>query len=94
LLITYFLFPSIFQDEISLSLLILGTFLILLAYLRYILFLSPLIRVIQHSLLFFGLAALIVAIDVYYKSALFITLLIPVWALFLLVRLKLSSLNH
>lgn len=94
LLITYFLYGSSLNSKISHPLFFLGILMILITYSRYIIFLSPFIRLIQHSFLFIGLATLITAIDIYYKSALFLSLLIPVWALFLLFRIKLSKLSH
>ncbi len=94
LLISYFFLPSLYSSRISLLLFIVGILMVIITYLRYIILLRPFVRLIQHSSLFLGITLLIISVDLYFESALFLALLIPSWAVFLLARVKLSSLSH
>ncbi len=93
-LILYFYIPSIFSSIDTSLLFLTGVFLILVTYCRYFTEFSAILRVIQHSALFLGISLLIIAEDIVFQSALFIVLLLPTWVSFLLVRVKLSGIDH
>ncbi len=94
ILILYFYFPSSFST-INVTLLFeVGLLIILGAYSRYFTEFSAKIRLMQHTCLFFGLSILIIVEDIVFQSALFAVLLLPSWLCFLLVRVKLSKIDH
>jgi hypothetical protein len=94
LLILYFYFPSFYLTYNPTVLFGVGLFIILVAYSRYFTDFSTKIRLIQHTCLFLGLSILIIAEDILFQSALFNVLLLPSWLSFLLVRVKLSKIDH
>lgn len=94
-LLFYFFSDSEFNDSTMITFLFfLGVILVLFAYSRYFVMFSPLVRVFQHSTLFLGLALMIIASDLFYRSAFFMVFLLPSWLIFLIARIQLSKIEH
>ncbi|MHA1993364.1 MAG: hypothetical protein ACW97Z_02370 [Candidatus Hodarchaeales archaeon] len=93
-LIIYFYFPSFFLKVNTSILLVVGFILVMVTYSRYFKEFGSRIRLLQHSTLFTGISFLIIVEDMIFRSALFMVLLLPSWITFLLVRVKLSKIDH
>jgi hypothetical protein len=94
LFLVYFIFTGLFLDFFAWNYLLVGLILISVSYSRYIVILSPKIRLIQHLSLFTGIAFSLVAADLLFKSAFSMILLLPSWLLFLFGRVQLGNLDH
>ena len=92
--LVYFLNPQIFHENLAGFIFLIGLILIMISYSRYLIFLKPSIRIIQHMSLFIGLVLTLIACDLAFKSAFAMILLLPSWLLFLIGRVQLGKLNH
>ncbi len=90
----YFLNPKLFPKSFTMFFFLIGLILILVSYSRYLIFLRPSIRLIQHVTLFMGVAIAVIASDLTFNSAFCVIILLPSWVLFLVSRVILGELDH
>jgi hypothetical protein len=94
ILLLYLFTPYLFSSVHIIVLFILGIGCMLITFSRYFIFLSPSVRLVQHSTLFLSLAFFIILNDIIFTSAFLVSLLLPSWLFFLLVRIQLSKIDH
>ncbi|WP_455141338.1 hypothetical protein [Candidatus Hodarchaeum mangrovi] len=90
----YFISINSFLFQNTREFFIIGLLLIVISYSRYLVKLPNLIRLIQHASLFLGIAFLVITIDVYFTSTMFMLLMLPSWILFLITRVYLGKNAH
>ncbi|MHA2246415.1 MAG: hypothetical protein ACXADY_15855 [Candidatus Hodarchaeales archaeon] len=90
----YFLNPNLFSLDLATIYLLMGLILIVISYSRYLIFIKPSVRLIQHTSLLVGIVLALIACDLLFKSSLFMIALLPSWLLFLITRIKLGELDH